>query len=92
MAARRNKIRHDEETRLRIKAGNIITRLQKGIDGKVDLTGPQVAAALGLLRKILPDLTSAENTLDITTRYVALMPEVATTDEEWQAQLSPPAH
>lgn len=92
MAARVNKIRHDEETRKRIRAGNIITRLQKGIDGKVELTGPQVAAALGLLRKILPDLTSAENTLDITTRYVALMPPEAASDEEWQAQITPPLH
>lgn len=54
--ARRVKIRHDDETRAKIQAAQIINRLHGCVMGKVELTGPQVTAAKTLLAKVLPDL------------------------------------
>lgn len=59
MAARIRKIRHDDNTRGKIKAAQIINRLQNGLlTDKVALTAQQVSIGLGLLRKVLPDLQS----------------------------------
>ena len=62
MAARINKIRHDDETRAKIQTSQLINRLQDHIFGKVDLVPTQVQSALGLLRKTLPDLSQSETT------------------------------
>ena len=63
MAARTRKIRHDENTREKIRVSQIINRLQNHIDGKVELTTSQVSAANTLLRKVLPDLASTDLTV-----------------------------
>lgn len=89
MPARVHKIRHDEETRKRIKAGNIINRLQKLIDGQIEMAPHAVTAALGLLRKSLPDLTSVEHSGEITKNYVARMPAPVRNMDEWQARYTP---
>lgn len=60
MAARVRKIRHDENTRAKIQTSQLINRLQDHVFGKVDLSPTQVQAAMGLLKKTLPDLTSAQ--------------------------------
>ena len=60
MAARKRKIRHDENTREKIRASQLINRLQDHILGKVDMSATQVSAALGLLRKTLPDLATQQ--------------------------------
>ena len=70
MAARKRKIRHDESTRAKIQATQLVRRLQFHILGKADpanpiagiveMTSTQVQAALGLLRKVLPDLASQQ--------------------------------
>lgn len=83
MPARIRKIRHDDETRSRIKAGNIITRLQKFIDGEVTMESAAVTAALGLLKKVLPDLTSVEHSGEVTKTYVARLPEPVKDIDEW---------
>lgn len=57
MAARLKKIRHDDETRAKIKAAQIINRLMGAFEGKIDLTKAQVSIGLGLLKKVLPDLS-----------------------------------
>lgn len=62
MAARTVKIRHDEETRAKIKTSQLINRLQDYVDSLVKLEPGQVTAALGLLKKTLPDLSHAEVT------------------------------
>lgn len=84
MPPRIRKIRHDEDTRAKIQAGNIVTRLQKFINGEVEMAPHQVTAALGLLKKSLPDLTSVEHSGDVTTTYVARLPAPVKTIEEWQ--------
>lgn len=58
MPARAKKIRHDENTRAKIQASQIINRLQGYVNGKCQLEPAQVSAGLGLLRKVLPDLQS----------------------------------
>lgn len=72
MAARTKRIVHDENTRMKIKASQLIKRLEKHIlaepekdaDGDMVIKGlmaqSQVTAALGLLKKVLPDLSAVE--------------------------------
>lgn len=60
MPARTRKVRHDDLTRARIKTTQLINRLSDHVLGVVDLKPTQVTAALGLLKKTLPDLTSTE--------------------------------
>lgn len=86
MAARTNKIRHDDETRAKIKAGNIITRLQKLIAGEIEMPPHAVTAALGLLRKSLPDLTSVEHSGEVTKTYVLRAPAPVSDMAEWRKQ------
>jgi hypothetical protein len=58
MAARTTKIRHDEETRAKIQASQLINRLQKyALDGG-DLDPNRIRAIEILLKKTLPDLSS----------------------------------
>ena len=64
MAARK-KIVHDENTRAKIQASQLINRLNKHILATQDnpdqlMVQSQVTAALGLLKKILPDLSAVE--------------------------------
>jgi hypothetical protein len=64
MAARTKKIRHDENTRLKIQAAALINRLSDHAHGKVDLSSTQVRAIEVLLRKILPDLSDVKMEVD----------------------------
>ena len=89
MPARIRKIRHDDETRLKIKAGNIITRLQKLIAGEIEMAPHAVTAALGLLRKAIPDLTSVEHSGEVTKTYVVRMPAKPANMTEWSKQYTP---
>lgn len=58
MPARVNKIRHDEQTRAKIQASQIINRLHGCVMGEVVLDAQQVSSAKTLLNKVLPDLSS----------------------------------
>lgn len=60
MAARSRKIRHDDETRAKIQASQLINRLTDHVLGSVDMKPTQVTAALGLLKKAVPDLQSID--------------------------------
>lgn len=57
MAARIRKIRHDDDTRLKIKVAQLINRLTDHAEGKVELSSTQVRSIEVLLRKALPDLS-----------------------------------
>jgi len=63
MAARK-KIRHDENTRLKIQAAQLINRLSDHANGKVELSATQVRAIEVLLRKTLPDLSDVRMEVD----------------------------
>jgi hypothetical protein len=53
---------HAEAVRTRIKGSLIAEQLQNHALGKVEMTATQVSAALGLLRKVSPDLAATQVT------------------------------
>lgn len=79
MAARTTRIQHDENTRKKIQASQLINRLKDHILADEDkMSASQVNAALGLLKKALPDLkqqeinvTATEMTYEEWLEYVA---------------------
>lgn len=79
MAARTHKIRHDDETRAKIQATQIINRLHGCVMGEITLDAQQVSSAKTLLNKVLPDLQSIEqnNTHDVSDPILELMGEIA---------------
>jgi hypothetical protein len=64
MAARIKKIKHDENTRLKIQAAQLINRLTSHANGEVEMSPTQVRAIEILLRKILPDLSDVKMEVD----------------------------
>jgi hypothetical protein len=89
MAARTRKIRHDDETRAKIQATQLVNRLQDHVFGKVELSPTQVRSAEILLRKSIPDLSSTENKTEVVHRYVARLPNKEANSEIWQKQHAP---
>jgi hypothetical protein len=75
---------HDERTRARIQTTHLLNRLQLFINSKVELQPHQVTAALGLLRKTMPDLAAIEHSGEVKQTYI-VSPELPTT-EEWEAE------
>jgi len=62
MSARIHKIRHDEETRAKIKAAQLINRLHKHVMAPTPLMdASQVSAAKTLLGKVLADLQATQH-------------------------------
>lgn len=61
MAARKN-LPHSELTRQRIKTSMLLNRLQGLVNGEVEMPPHAVTAALGLLKKVVPDLQSVQVT------------------------------
>jgi len=59
MAARKH-LSHGDKTRERIKTSMLINRLTSFVEGTVELSPAQVTAALGLMKKTLPDLQAVE--------------------------------
>jgi len=49
---------HDDRTRAKIKTSQIINRLEKLVNGEIEMTAQQVTAAGILLKKTLPDLSA----------------------------------
>ena len=76
---------HDERTRARIQTTQIINRLQSFVNSKVELQPHQVTAALGLLRKTMPDLAAIEHSGEVKTTYI-VSPELP--NEEWEKEFT----
>jgi hypothetical protein len=88
MAAR--KTRFDPSyIREKIQTQQLIRRLTEHVNGEVKLEASQVTAALGLLKKVTPDLSATEHSGEVKRVYVARLPEKAKTADEWQQQHSP---
>jgi hypothetical protein len=62
MAATKRNAMNIAEAREKIRTTQIINRLQGHIDGKVNMVPSQVTAALGLLKKAIPDLAAQTDT------------------------------
>lgn len=60
MAARKNKIRHDEDTRKKIQAAYYINALDSHVKGTRILSPSQIQAAKILLDKSLPNLSDVK--------------------------------
>lgn len=78
-----------EEHRNKIRNSNILNALIEHATGAREMSSTQVSAALGLLKKIMPDLSSAEVKTETTHRYVARVPDKAPTGKAWQQQHTP---
>lgn len=78
-----------DEHRVKIQNSNILNALIEHIEGVREMSATQVSAGLGLLRKVLPDLSQAEIKSEVVHRYVARLPAKAKSTEEWQKQHSP---
>jgi hypothetical protein len=64
MPARIHRIRHDDNTRAKIKAAQLINRLTDHAMGKIELSASQVRSIEILLKKILPDLQATTISTD----------------------------
>ena len=84
----RSNYKMPDSHRDKIANSNILNCLLEHIQGNRDMTSTQVTAALGLLRKVLPDLQATENKTEITTSNVVALPDRAKTTEQWQAAVS----
>lgn len=87
MAARKKRIVHDENTRAKIQASQIINRLTKHIVGEIEMSSTQVTAALGLLKKSLPDLASVEMKAEVEQINYVINSE-AVSENEWEREYS----
>ena len=74
-----------DSVREKIRAAQLINRLQAHIFDGLELSMSQVRAIEILLRKSVPDLTKTEVQADATHRYVAQLPDVLS-KEEWLAK------
>jgi hypothetical protein len=63
----RKRLAHPEVVRQRIQTSQLVNRLTDHAHGHVEMTSTQVTAALGLLRKSLPDLTAITHSGSIET-------------------------
>jgi hypothetical protein len=87
--ANRKTMMHSDIVRNRIRTSALINRLQEFVDGKIELSAAQVTAALGLIRKTVPDLASVEHSGEVEHVYVMAIPAIAETADEWTTQHAP---
>lgn len=71
------------EHRDKIKNSNILNALIEHAQGQREMSASQVTAALGLLRKALPDLASVEHSGDVQQTYVVRMPSIISGLDDW---------
>ena len=60
MAARTRKPLHDERTKERIRASQLLNRLNDFVNGKCELSPAQVQAAKIVIGKVIPDMKAVE--------------------------------
>jgi hypothetical protein len=82
MAARTRVTFHNEETRRRIQTTMLVNRLQDHVRGKVKMSPTQVTAALGLLKKTIPDLAAVQ-LVDETVRAFVIEAPAVMPQELW---------
>lgn len=72
-----------ERLRSKIQTEMIIQRLNKLVAGEIKMLPAAVTAALGLLKKAIPDLTYVEHSGEIVTSKVIRGPAIAASVEAW---------
>jgi hypothetical protein len=88
MPARTLKPRHQDEVRTKIQASQLINRLTNHALGLLDkpMDATQVSAALGLLRKSVPDLSAVDHSGSVEQHHSFAVPvdiPDTRTAEEW---------
>ena len=78
-----------EEHRTKIANSKILNRLIACAEGEVELTSTQAQVALGLLKKVMPDLSATELSGSIEQRSVMRMPAPAEKADEWKPTAKP---
>jgi hypothetical protein len=75
----------------KIAKSNILHRLISFVNGDegVRMAPAQVTAALGLLKKVMPDLASVENTGETQKTYVIRAPEPVQLASDWERLNAP---
>jgi hypothetical protein len=58
MAGRQPGFRMSEEHRVKIKNSNILNALIEHVEGQREMSATQVSAGLGLLKKVMPDISA----------------------------------
>lgn len=76
MAPRTLRPKHTEEVRLKIQASQLINRLENHVLKDQEMTSSQVAAALGLLKKSVPDLSSVEHSGGVVLTHEQMLDEL----------------
>lgn len=67
----------EQKTRAKIQASQITNRLIGYVNGNISLEPAQVSAGLGLLRKVLPDLSQSDNKHQISGKLqIGWLPSV----------------
>lgn len=89
MAARLLK-HHQDSVRDKIRASYLVNRLQDHFAGKIELTPSQIRAAEILLDRCVPKMSAIEHTGEVTHNYVARVPEIAASTEDWMQNHVPP--
>ena len=64
MAARKLRPKHTDEIRNKIRASQLVNRLENHVFGEVEMNSTQVTAALGLLKKCVPDIQAVQHSGD----------------------------
>lgn len=78
MAPPRLRTKHlNEDWRAKIQSGRILQRLHDLVDGRIEMPPHAVTAALGLLKKALPDLKQVEVTGSVGVEPVTDAREIA---------------
>ncbi len=79
---------HSQITREKIRATELVNRLQDCAFGKIELTMTQLRAIEILLRKCVPDLVQTDINATSTIRYVVEVPPQLT-KEAWSQKYLP---
>jgi hypothetical protein len=85
----RKRLYHPDEVREKIQTSQLVNRLNSFVNGEIELSPHQVTAALGLIRKTMPDLASTEHSGEVSVPFVMAIPVVAATVDEWSDQHEP---
>mgnify|MGYP000432144083 FL=1 len=56
--------RMSEEHRVKIQNSNILNALVEHVEGKREMTSTQVSAGIALLKKVMPDLSAIESSIE----------------------------
>ena len=72
-----------EKVRERIKSSMLVNALSDHVLGNNDMKPTQITAALGLLRKVLPDLSATELSGEVARPTVIRAPKTVADSKTW---------